>query len=326
MQNGIHATSRHSNYLSPSAPGQSASATPSLIGSPLASTASIAETEPSPATPEWGWAFGEPGVVTGSISDAMGLHEQGIVVGEAEMKEFEKVLEETCGPLSALSNLQSDQEMERGVDLMDVDSGPYGSVHAVIQHLFDGAQAPDVAMTVVPSTAELQQGADAQVVSPDPALHQVQLNVQPPLSGQTPAPEQLQWLSNGISAESSSNASLPPAVIRAPTEPPARPSLPPSLVPSDVTGFSTSRSPQAPSASSQLSALSSLLALTKASKPAGTSRLTRSEVLQRAKAMRRDLERARERARVELWETTVEGACLVGLGRELTKGADAGGG
>jgi len=32
------------------------------------------------------------------------------------------------------------------------------------------------------------------------------------------------------------------------------------------------------------------------------------------------LERAREKARVELWETTVEGACLVGLGREVAKG------
>ncbi|EPT05553.1 hypothetical protein FOMPIDRAFT_1021361 [Fomitopsis schrenkii] len=338
-QNHVPTPSRNTTYLSTSVPRQSASATPSLTGSPLASTVSLADTEPSPATPEWGWAFGEPGVVTGSVLDglnATGANVDGIVVGEAEMKEFEKVLEETCGPLSALSTLQFDQETECGADRMDVDSvGPDGSAPAVAQPLFEGAEVPDVAMTGVPSTAEPQQGVGAQLVLPDPALLQVQLNGQPPLCGQlnaqdtAPALEQPQWLSAGVPVVSSSNASvqsLPPAVTRAHTEPPATTALPPSLASSDAPGLPASRSSPAPSAASQLSALSSLLALTNASKPASTSRLTRAEVLQRAKAMRRDLERARERARVELWETTVEGACLVGLGRELTKGPGAGGG
>ena len=331
-------TAQNTTYLSPSAPGPNASATPSLTGSPFASTTSLADTEQSPATPEWAWAFGEPGVVSGSVPDGLGItgaHEGGIVVGEAEMKEFEKVLEETCGPLSALSTLRFEQDIGGGDDPMDVDSvGPDASAPVVAQPTLEGVQVPDIAMAIAPA-GEPQLGANARVTRPDLGLLQgQQLNGQSALTSQlhaqraTPAPNQPQCPPAGIPGVSSSNATvqnISPSVPPAYPEPLATISLPRSLAPSDVPGQPASHPPQTTAtATSQLNALSSLLALTNASKPASTSRLTRAEVLQRAKAMRQDLERARERARVELWETTVEGACLVGLGRELGKDGGSG--
>ena len=216
---------------------------------------------------------------------------------------------------------------------MDVDSvGPDVGAPAVARPTVEGAQVPDVTMAVAIPVGECQREANAEAAGPNLGLLQgQQLNGQSPHPDQlhaqraTPAPDQqLQCLPADIPAVSPSNATLQNTSPGAPpvhTDPPAVAPLSRGPAPSDVPGHS----PQAAAAASHLNALSSLLALTSASKPASTSRLTRAEVLQRAKAMRQDLERARERARVELWETTVEGACWVGLGKELAKGGGGAG-
>ena len=53
---------------------------------------------------------------------------------------------------------------------------------------------------------------------------------------------------------------------------------------------------------------------------------TRRAVVERARALRAALAGEVERAKVALWETTLEQGVLVGLGRELEKAAGGGGG
>ncbi|KAH9838494.1 uncharacterized protein C8Q71DRAFT_532945 [Rhodofomes roseus] len=311
-------------YLSPIVPGPSA--TPSLTGSPLASTASLADAEQSPATPEWAWSFGELGGGGGAAAGLGGVElgltgadGEGIVVGAEEMREFEKVLE-ACGPgavsVPAGAGIRDVDESGRGRDAMDVDGvGTGRGLPGVAEEQMQDGQVTGTGQTASGQMPNGGQTSQAEVDESD----------QPSIQWLSTAEQAQLQLPDGPSLRNISPAFLPAHS----TQPIAGPSSASpgagaqpsagSCTPQLATLATAALAPH--TAPSPLNALSSLLALTSASKPAGTgtSRLTRAGVLQRAKAMRRDLERAREKARVELWETTVEGACLVGLGREVAK-------
>ncbi|KAI0719262.1 hypothetical protein C8T65DRAFT_636112 [Cerioporus squamosus] len=268
------------------------SATPSLVDSPTVTTASLADpADAGPATPTWDWTFTEG-------------HEE-------TATDMKKTLEEWA-------------RMD-----VDVDMG------AIIDEQLAASAVP--APTVDPSTsatevpAAPQLGVDAQMAVPvDPEPPQLRAPVH---SG--PSLPQEDALRQGLGAQDASQltlqhgaAGMTPQPTVSPSIPPSFPHLPAQLSASTALGVlpasfvssvahAMATSARAKGKARAISGTGNGVGAIPA--PGGGAKQERKAVLERARKMRAALAAEVERAKVALWETTLEQGVLVGFGRELEK-------
>lgn len=345
--------------------------------SPLASTMSLADRDP--ATPDWSWAFGDPGVA-GVPSEAAEPH-GGVIanlgIDAADLRALEMELEQVCGSMDILPQLSESSQLETNMQVVSeagtdtkVDVGD-GS-HAMrldplvleppctdASKLQPTKLSPVVPVALrtatssfaLPEQARSVQSPDAsQVSTSDCAV------VQPSLPSSRPPPDMANedglpppariqtdtGYYTGAVVDAQPTASMHPAlrdlqadqtdgllhahspIVQSASCVPTQSES--SAVPSADPAIAGPSSVHSPPASTPGLMLSSLLALASPSFAStfhhGATQKTltkapRAQLLTRARALKGELERARERARIELWEMTMEMGGLVAVGKEL---------
>ncbi|KAI0926089.1 hypothetical protein AcV5_008646 [Taiwanofungus camphoratus] len=270
-------------------PSTGAPSTPTLtsIGSPLASTAELAD----PPTPDWAWAFGEPDVA--GVFSEQGTAGVGSVGAFA--MDFAKEFETACAPTvqahSASRATDPSTTEKPHTEPLHSEGMPFVSSPVQTQASPYQTETQNNSQTLVPSrlsTPSLPQSQAAptprlqvQATSPFPS----HLCVQTPSSAQThmPVPQ-----TNIFSSF--------PHIANA------------------VSNFLTSSVPAGLCTAGYASPATAA--------PPSTAKEARARVLERARSLRGALQAAAERAKVELWETTVEQGVLVGLVKELDASVD----
>ncbi|KAI0367749.1 hypothetical protein BV20DRAFT_536606 [Pilatotrama ljubarskyi] len=291
-------------------------ATPSLVDSPSVTVSSLADPaerdaegggDGGTAMPLWDWAFQD---VQETTAEGMKMLEElagmdvdvdlDAVMGvEMDMGGWEEVL----GTSTALE--------ESGQTSAQPSEGTQPRPKAQGNATRDEANGTTSAQT---STEPHQPPADASLLQSQPENEAGPPAIIPPAAfeAQTPFSNSSPVESQGVSA--------------VPTEPPP----PPSLLPPQASCFPLPPPPVTPP---QITSAPPARAKGKAkaipgSGPAtlglglgrGRGKQDKRAIVERARAMREALEKEVERAKVALWETTLEQGVLVGLGRELDKG------
>ncbi|KAH8099971.1 hypothetical protein BXZ70DRAFT_196999 [Cristinia sonorae] len=290
----------HRNSISTGTPS-----TPTMVASPL----SLDHDEHGPPTPTWDCAFPEPDVVGGGMEGDVSGTLATVTGGEVEhrgagIRPDEVGLPEEDG----VFRIDKGKGKQRGSGGLELPTVIEASIHHdVVMHdavsvssggqSSGGADPPPISSSFASQPQQTTQGYGA--------VHQ------PFQTSSTPAP----------------GGSQPavPTLTQYPSLPVASTSTPRSHLPSP---FQTQSS--APSLPFPLSLAIPILQATQAvastsSAPLQSqSKKSKQETLMKARAMREQLVAEIKRAKVELWETAMEGGCLVVLGKEVAKGKEAG--
>ncbi|CCM01396.1 uncharacterized protein FIBRA_03447 [Fibroporia radiculosa] len=323
------------------------------LGSPLTSTVSLADQEHEPVTPDWAWAFGDQEIFSaggaGRIASDAASSEEGTsflallnrfgagvhgFVGPTDgpfgvagnegvdmekVRELEKVLDKTYAPLDAQMHadsalpatlLPSSQELSAaGGPAVDMDMEPAVSEQT----------SAEFSSTIVYHQNGTENSSRQDAVRPGGVATDVQISPaeEMDLPGEVQFPVPILPLSTDASQPGPHLHST--IALRDRDQRQAGLNTHHTLQAQAHSGIPTE------SSSSSYAALTSLLSLavsptSVASSGSGSGAVgkqTRAEILGRARALKAELEKARERTRVELWEMTVEQGCLVGLGKEL---------
>ncbi|KAF7799769.1 hypothetical protein EIP86_011011 [Pleurotus ostreatoroseus] len=274
----------------PSAPESvpAAPPTPTLVGSPV----SLSDLDPP--TPSWDFPFPEPAIVGGGDADGGG-----------------------CGASNGVGPNNASEGIGRSavsVDLRRLVLTRH--LHAVSEQDQDQGQS---------GRAKEKGKARATEVDRMDVDGSVQRAWLPTASGSTTPSA---WRSEPTTASTSvvtsrqstpGPSALPPAVVQPAAQPPPPPSVqtqaPTQATPAPCTSYAHHLPPF-------LNLPPHGVAGARYPRPAGTVRAKapdREDVMNRARAMRAQLVGEIERAKVELWETTMEGGCLSTLSKDLDR-------
>ena len=318
----------------PSAPASAnvQSATPSLVDSPTVTNASLPDPgDTGPATPTWDWAFpeGQDAPSQSAAADMKAL-EQWVGMDVDVDVDMSAIIDEQLA--SALPPAHTDASLSASTSIPTTTSrvASEGSSAAPPQHGTDthvearaelGAQ-PHPRVQSAPSLPEddaLRQGLGAQHVSQERGA----------VAGDATRHSQPSAPSPAIPAPLSSASSWD--FPQAPTQMPAATALgalPAPFVSSVAHAMALSarvkgKGKAIPWTGNGVGSGGAPPAMAMAAGAGG--KQTRKAVLERARKMRAALAAEVERAKVALWETTLEQGVLVGFGRELEKEKEKGG-
>ncbi|KAI0833463.1 hypothetical protein BC628DRAFT_23956 [Trametes gibbosa] len=288
--------------------------TPSLVDSPSITVTSLADTadrdgDAGPATPSWDW----------SISDS-----QEMEAGMKLLHELSAMDVDTAMDLSM--NGWEDALRHPTVSALESQPGlppatPNSDAHGSLADLHGHSAGGDVQAEEQGKTPTIQGETFApQDGHPDPQASQ------PAPSSQTPAiPAQHVSMASGSAAVALQGAPLPciahTEVHRAAAVLPQLPAHATAVQPTPAPAAAAARTARGKGKAKAIPGTGNGVGL-----GTGSGKQDRRAVLERARAMRAALAREVERAKVALWETTLEQGVLVGLGRELEKGVAMGNG
>ncbi|TCD69355.1 hypothetical protein EIP91_007911 [Steccherinum ochraceum] len=276
--------------------GTAAPPTPTLVGSPL----SMDHDEHGPPTPSWDFTFPDPEVVGGGNDSADGASAGAVGVGDSVENGGVVSSEGACLGRMDLRKHVLMKGLVRSADgLVEIGKDKGKGKEREVDVLFDfgfDMGAPfdrDIVMQdalYAPDAVNVPTSSSQSTHADDAPCHAPIASAQDPTSPAPAGPSAPQMGQPPTQSQPQPMASFPLSIA-----------LPIIQAASTSASTSTSSTP-APTAQSEY-------------------KKRKHETLKKARAMRAQLVAEIQRAKVELWETAMEGGCLVVLGKEAAKDA-----
>ncbi|OCH94354.1 hypothetical protein OBBRIDRAFT_140389 [Obba rivulosa] len=294
--------------------------TPMLVGSPLASASSLAA---DPPTPDWSWEFPQPEPGQGTSPEPQiattETGEQDSLSSVDMRTTADDELEQSEPKSKGKGRAREDMQPVSGAvpDIQEPSmplARTQGQVEASGSTAFSEAQPLPRAHSPVRQLSQPQLHAPAPVIPSTPADFLMQSFTMPSRPTSQPQPHVYAPHTHMYSSAPQTSTVTPTPAAQVSGQ--RQPLFPPQFVPSAASYSALSRSPYLYPPSYPVSLTpSSSTSLAQTPRPAPT-RINRASVLARARALRDALTAEAQRAKVELWEATLEHAVLVNLGKD----------